>query len=150
MARRALLTTLAITVVAASSAAVWYGNRPPRPDLPLPSGFHLVDVQGHCVEGSELFACAAGDRPRSTLTIEGKGSEEALAAEVEAYAVARGWAHVDGWLCRDGQGCLQRESAEHENRLVLEWWATEHTHCARPGSFTLDAVDCGTRPWDAP
>ena len=83
------------------------------------------------------------------MTIAGRGTEATLAAKLEHVARQDGWVLVNGWLCRDGQGCLQRRSVDRPDRLVLDWWATEHTHCAAAGSLTLDPVDCSTREWSS-
>jgi hypothetical protein len=123
---------------------VAYASRPPRPDLPLPKGFRVVAVEGHCAEGSELFMCAAGDGPRSTLTIAVTGDAATSYDRVRDYALEHGWTPVNGRLCHTGQGCVERQQVTAAGRLVVAWWQTEHTQCAAPGDVVLDPVDCST------
>jgi hypothetical protein len=120
MRRIVLLVVLLLGI--ASAAGLWYGERPPRPDLPLPSGWSLVSVKGHCLEGSELFMCQAGDRPRSTLVIAVTGRASGAFDELSEFLSTRGWRSTYGELCKKKQGCLEQASAAGDGVLVLDWY----------------------------
>jgi hypothetical protein len=130
-------------------AMVW-AARPPRPDLPLPVGFFMTHVEGHCVEGSETFMCAPGEGPRSTLTIGFASTPESAWPRVLQSLYDHHWTAVNGRMCREHQGCVVLHGTLSGNRLLLDWYETDKTACAGPGDLRLDPVDCDKRPTAGP
>lgn len=121
-------------------------GEPPRPDLPLPRGISLISVEGHCVEGSELFMCESGDTlPRSTLTLRvADGDAEAGYTRLRDHVLALGWNPVNGTLCRSGEGCVSLHQLDR-GQIILDWSPSDHTVCSPPSSMRLDPADCATR-----
>lgn len=134
------MTAIIVATVAASALA--YAVRPPRPNLTLPSGYQLIRVHGHCVEGDELFQCSPGDGPRSSLTIQMPHAATEGFQQVRDHLLAHGWQPVNGHICRHGQGCLSLHGKPGDGRMLLDWWQTEHTECRGQSSFSPDPVDC--------
>jgi len=121
-------------------------SRPPRPNLPLPHGISLASVEGHCIEGSELFMCESGDKlPRSTLTLRvADGDAKTAYARLRDHVLALGWNSVNGALCRSGEGCVNLHELDGA-KIILDWSPTDHTVCSPPGAERLDPADCATR-----
>ena len=71
--------------------------RPPRPDLPYPSGQALASVRGNCVSGSELLRCSTKGGPRSFLTVKASGDRRAAVEKLFDALLDKGWSEdADG------------------------------------------------------
>lgn len=128
-----------VALVVPLVVVLWWAGRPPRPDLPLPSGADVTEVRGNCLEGSELFQCAEAEGPRSFLELRTPRDRPALQLVVGALL-------EDGWredprgriardhsaaeprrrqahpvFCKAGEGCVGVLSSG-PGRISLGWW----------------------------
>lgn len=126
--RRRFAAAGVIVFLAFVVVAVWYGARPPRPAMALPSGYRVVAVHGHCKEGSELFMCEAGDGPRSTLTVAADDSRTASFDSITSPLLSDGWTRELQRLCKPGQGCLVLNRAQG-GRVLLDWFSYYNASC---------------------
>lgn len=145
----------ALLVVAGLGLCIWINKlfAAPRPALPLPAGFSLVKVDGNCPRMDPPGHCEVGEQPRSYLTIRFTGAPDTAFGRLSNHARSNGWRRVNGLTCADGEGCVGLVRVSGSDRMVLSWFATNHTRCltgrerrADPHvAAPADSVDCGTR-----
>lgn len=137
--RRTVALGSLVALVIPVLVVAWWAGRPPRPDLPLPSGAEVTSVRGNCLEGSELFQCAEAQGPRSFLELRTPRDRPALQLIVGALL-------EDGWVedpagrlvrdhgaakpqarqahpvfCKPDEGCVGVLSSG-PGRISLGWW----------------------------
>ena len=124
-----------LTFVGVSSA------KPPKPDLPYPSGQSLDSVRGNCKTGNELFGCDSLTGPRSFLTVRSGTDVRAASDALFEGLTSDGWRVNDEGLvaadfseggaaediqpvyCKAGDGCVGLFRYDTAG-FVLAWWSS--------------------------